>query len=185
MTNPYGDPQQQPVPPSAPPAGPYPGYPAGQYAPPPGYGYGVPIVGTPQTPGTVTGAAVIAYIFAGLMFLFALLCFAAGSMFTNTPFGNLGTLVAIVGLIFAGMGALYIVGAVQLQKGRNRVFLITVASIVGGLGLLSFLTSLGEISDASGVIIPLISIGAQGVIVALCLQPATVNYIAARRAMGR
>ena len=184
MANPYGDPQQQPVPPSGPPAGPYPGYPAGQYAPPPGYGYGygVPTVGTP---GTVTGAAVIAYIFAGLMFLFALLLFAAGSAFSNSMFGNFGAAMAIVGIIFAGLGALYIVGALQLQKGRNRVFLITVASIVGGLGLLSFLGSLGDLTDASSVIIPLIFIGAQGVIIALCLQPATVNYLAARRGLGQ
>src|SRR5262249_50101418 len=141
MSNPYGPQPGQPdyIPPQPPP-----GYPA--TPPPPGYpaappytGYSVPgyqavPVGGPgyRAPGSVTTAAVLAYIESGLLFLVGILLLAFSSAL-GSLLPDFGAAVAIIALIPIAVGVLFILAARQLQTGKNKLFLLVMGIIASAL----------------------------------------------------
>lgn len=121
-----GYPYQPPPPGNAYPQGPPPGYPGYGYGPPPGYapppGYGGP-PGEPR-PGTLTAAAVLGYVCAGLLILAGILLFLGASVVANLD--NLSgaylgdytfefSVDGVVNLIAAGL----LIGGSVMMAGRN------------------------------------------------------------------
>ncbi len=125
---------------------PPPGYGVAGYAPP---GYGTPGFGV-RAPGSVTTAAVLAYINSGLMFLCGLFLTLAGALFNDImnevgfiPGGDtLRAVFFVMAVVPIALGVLLIVSARQLQRGSNRAFLITIASIISVLVFISLINAI-------------------------------------------
>ena len=105
----------------------YPGYPPQQGYPPPGYPYAYPPgygQRPPGRPGSVTAAAVLAYVAAGLLIFAALILFSSAD-FANSLGNDLNTdtssttgELAVDGVINLVAAGLLIVGAVMLAGRR-------------------------------------------------------------------
>jgi hypothetical protein len=165
--------------------------PPSQAVPPPLTGYAVPgSWGGPawrsslQVPGSVTAAAVLTYISAGLAILASLFLLVLSSVMSEIPdSGFTGPVLLVTVVLGIGIGVLYVVAAVMLQRGRSRVFLLwlTVATIV--INVVGVIVSFGRMASGGppggsglcSIILPV-------VILILLLQPSTKEWIDAHRA---
>ncbi len=153
----YQPPPPPPALPTPPVAPPPPGYAPGAYPTAPGYappGYGPPGYGMPgygvRAPGSVTAAAVLAYINSGLMFLCGLFLTLAGAVLNDfmndvgfiPGGGSLRAVFFVMAVVPIALGVLLIVSARQLQRGSNRAFLITIASIISVLVFISLINAI-------------------------------------------
>jgi hypothetical protein len=111
---------------------PYQQYPQPGYGQPPAY---PPAGGSGARPGTVTGAAVLAFIVGGLVAVFALVALAAGGAIIGiTGFG--GYVIAFSVLLLA-IGGLFVWSGIWALTGRNGMFLTIVAGIAAIMQLVS------------------------------------------------
>lgn len=151
--------------PAAPPPPAGPAAPAPTYTPvapaPPGYapvahpmgsGY-APAGYAMRPPSSVTTAAVLAYINSGLLFLCGLFFVAAGAVLNDLidqvgfiPGGDaFRFLLFVFALVPIALGVLLVVSARQLQKGSNRVFLITMSALTSVLALLMLIGTIDTV----------------------------------------
>src|SRR5262245_61543331 len=147
------EPSEQPSPlrPQTPP-------PPSQEVPPPLTGYAVPGGwGGPawrsalQTPGSVTAAAVLTYISAGLSILASLFLLVVSSVMSEIPDSRLAGPFLLVTVVFGiGISALYIVAAVMLQRGRSRAFLLWLTVITIVVDVVGTIASVGMLATGGG-----------------------------------
>jgi len=138
----------------------------------------------PTRPGTVTAAVVITYIQAGLSVLIIVAALALRTQIEVT--GTLDALLGVAAVITLVFAALYVVAAVQLQRGQNRGFLLglTIASIA-----LNVIQTVGTIVAArsgqgfGGT--SLCSLALPVTVLILLLQPASKAWIDANRNVRR
>ena len=118
------------------------------YGPPPGYAQGpvYPGAGAARRPGTVTGAAVLAFIVGALLLLVGLIALVAGAALLGAAVRD--GLVIPFAVVSLGVGALYIWAGVWALNGRNAMLL----TIVAGIGALLQLVSLFRGGTANGVV---------------------------------
>jgi hypothetical protein len=199
MTQPYG---QQPgnfgqQPGGYPQQGGYPqsgGFPqAPSYAPgagglpaaPPDQGHGGPI----PRPGTVTAAAVLGFVQAGITTITTLLIIA-GLVSANAQGTGMGWLLAIAQV--AGI-VLLIWGGVQLMTGRGRGIFFggaVLELVICGFYIIRFLTvetggfKLAEDFKSAGVLIALVFAIMPAISLALSMGAGTTQFMASRRGSG-
>ena len=151
-------------------------------------GYPAPAVGgydVARRPGTVTAAAVIGFVFGGLLIVFCLLGLiglAATSDTIRNRYGSgLLAVTFVILLVRLAMGGLYIWGGVRALRGQGRTMLIVVSAIELALALIGLVVRVGGTSSTGlvGVIIDLLFVAP---ILILILLPASGNFFAARRA---
>jgi hypothetical protein len=170
-------PANQPYPasgyPAYPPAYPPPGYPQG-YQPYPQQGYGpYPTPSGSGRPGTVIGAAVLAYIVAGFLIIAGVSLFSGAS--TINDIGNsvdADTSSATAELVVDGLlnllaAGLLIAGGVQLtgRKLAGRTMLAVGVGLVVAEGLYWLI----RVGDGAGVIVFWVGVFVAPAVVAVCL----------------
>lgn len=151
--------------------------PYGQGAPHPAYPAGH--LSRPQRPGTLTGAAVIAFVAAGIELLGAIILMIGGSVIggleqaveeagggTSTGIGGLIILLSIAAF---AIGGVYIWGGVLAMGGKNSIVLFIVAGVAAALNLVSIIST--GTSGWLGLVMAAVVIG--------LLAPASRDYVRA------
>lgn len=171
MASPY-DPNaggQVPPPPGGYPGGGYPNSPHAQQ------GY------TPQRPGTLTAAAVIAFVAAGFQIIGGILAMAGGALLgsaegaaedVGVDTDGLGGLIILLGILALGYGGFYIWGGVVAMSGKNSMVLTIVAALAGLTEIIYMIV----VGPPSG----LLGIAMSAVIVGLAMAPASREFVRAK-----
>jgi hypothetical protein len=159
---PAQQPGQYPAPGNYPPPGQYQQYPSPSGYPAPGQ-YGA----VAARPGTVTAAAVLAFVVGGLLAILGLITLLAGSAVTGV-YSGLGGVVIVLSILILAVGGVYIWSGVWALTGKNAKFLTIVAGVAAVLQLIGLI---GNFS-VSSLIALAISIG----IIVLMIQPPSRNW---------
>jgi len=138
---PAGYPGQAPPPPA--------GYPGPAYPNSPGAQQGY----TPQRPGMLTAAAVIAFVAAGFQIIAGIIAMAAGGVAnsleddldTGTSYGALAMVLGVLALVY---GAVYIWGGVVALSGKNTIVL----TVIAGISLLTEVIGMIILGPPSGIL---------------------------------
>lgn len=178
---PYGAPQ---------PYGAAPQYGAPQpYGSAPQYGAPQPYPGPGRRPGTVTTAAVLAFVNAGIVIITKLLAFAVLATFTSNAIAEwgMGLVVANYALLLAKLvaGGLLIWGGVAALQGRSRRILVIATVTQATLAALGVVVSIASSGSGStggswyvGTFLELVF---TAVILTLILQPSSADFFRARK----
>jgi hypothetical protein len=148
---PGGYPGQAPPPPA--------GYPGPAYPNTPGAQQGY----TPQRPGMLTAAAVLAFVSAGFQIIAGIIAMAAGgvadSLEDDLDTGtNYGALAMVLGLLALVYGAVYIWGGVVALSGKNTIVLTVIAGISALTEIIGMII-LGPPSGILGIALGAVIIG--------------------------
>lgn len=133
-----------------------------------------------RRPGSVTAAAVLAFIIGGLGglgYLLVLASVAATSVNWTTPMLVVLGVVLSVGL---SLSLMTVWGGVSAMRGRGRKLLKTASWISLTLSLLGFVGYLVS-SDISGAVTTVVEMAPAMAIVALIQRPSSVEFFHARR----
>jgi hypothetical protein len=156
-------PGQYPAPGNYPAPGQYQQYPSPNAGYPAAAAYGAVVA----RPGTVTAAAVLAFVVGGLLAILGLVALLAGSAVTSVSNG-LGGLVIVLSILILAVGGVYIWSGVWALTGKNAKFLTIVAGVAAVLQLIGLISNF----SVSSLVALAISIG----IIALMIQPASRNW---------
>ncbi|RBY82044.1 hypothetical protein DQ238_05385 [Geodermatophilus sp. TF02-6] len=122
-----------------------------------------------RRPPQVLSAAVLGFVVAFFLLLNAVVAFAVTRA--------LGPLAAVIGVVYLGLTALNVVGAVQAVQGRSSVLLKTAGTVTVLLGVLSLVAALAQGRfDLSALFSVAVGVG----IVVLLVQPAAKRWFGAR-----
>src|SRR5689334_9822830 len=127
-----------------------------------------------EPPRTVGIANALAYVEAGLLLLGGLLLLLISTSVASAV-GLNGAVVAILGLLAIGLGAVFIRGARLVRTGTSRTLLLVLSGLVALLQLVSLGNLIAGSGTTAGIVMAVIFLAIPAVIVVQLLQPATVE----------
>lgn len=135
----------------------------------------------PDTPPRAVGiATTLAYLEAALLLLAGLLLLLISTSVADAVGVN-GAVVAVLGVLAMGLGAVFIRGARLVRAGMGRTLLLVLSGLVALLQLVSLGNLIAGGGTTAGIVMAVIFLAIPVVIVVQLAQPATVQWVRAHR----